>query len=96
MDNIVSWNIRGMNWPNKQEDLKIFMYSNKVGLIGLMETKIRVENDSKIAARTFPRWKWHNNSTPQIKGRIWIAWHPKMYDLQVLNKTDQLIYCLAV
>ena len=58
MDNIVSWNIRGLNWPNKQEDLKIFLHSNKVGLIGLMETKVRVENDGKIAARLFPRWKW--------------------------------------
>jgi len=96
MDNIVAWNIRGLNWPNKQADLRTFLHTNKIGMIGLMQTKIKVENDSKIAARAFPRWKWENNSTLQIKGRIWIAWHPKMYELQVLHKTDQIMHCYAI
>ena len=42
MDNVVSWNVGGLNWPNKQEDLKLFLYLNKVGLIGLLETKIKL------------------------------------------------------
>ena len=54
MDSIIPWNIRGLNWLNKQEDLRVFLYTNKVGLIGLMETKIKKENDGKIAARAFP------------------------------------------
>jgi len=95
MDNIVSWNIRGLNWPNKQEDLKLFLHMNKIGLIGLMETKIRLENSNKVAARVFPQWRWENNSTPSVKGRVWVAWHPQIYDLQVLQKTDQLIHCHA-
>ena len=70
MDNIVSWNIRGLNWQNKQEDLRFFLHINKVGLIGLMETKIKLENDNKIAARAFVRWKRENNSTSNIKGRL--------------------------
>jgi len=81
MDNIVSWNIRGLNWTNKQEDLRSLLHMNKVGMIGLMETKIKMENDSRTAARAFPRWKWDNNSTPNIKGRLWIAWHPRQYDV---------------
>ena len=95
MDNFVSWNIRGLNWPNKQEDLRIFLHTHKIGLIGLMETKIKVENDSRIAARVFPNWRWDNNTTPHIKGRLWIAWHPQKYDLQVMQKTDQIIHCYA-
>ena len=57
MDAIVSWNIRGLNWPNKQEDVLSFLHSNKVGLIGVLETKVKQENDSKVAARTFPGWR---------------------------------------
>ena len=83
MDNILSWNIRGLNWPNKQEDLRSFLHINKVSLIGLMETKIKMENDNKIAARAFPGWKWENNSTPHIKGRLRIAWQPRLYEVQV-------------
>ena len=54
MDNIASWNIRGLNWPNKQEDVKIFLHSNKIGLVGLLETKIKEKNIQKVAARMFP------------------------------------------
>jgi len=25
MDKIISWNVRGMNAPNKQEDIKVFL-----------------------------------------------------------------------
>jgi len=81
MDKIVSWNIRGLNWPNKQEDLKSFLHINKVGMVGLMETKIKMENDSHITARAFPRWRWENNCTPNIKGRLWVAWQPRMYEV---------------
>ena len=48
---IVSWNIKGLNSPNKQEDLMKFLYVNKVGLIGLLETQkleIEVSNRSTI------------------------------------------------
>ncbi|KAJ8435301.1 LOW QUALITY PROTEIN: hypothetical protein Cgig2_026393 [Carnegiea gigantea] len=70
MDNIISWNIGSLNWPNKQEDLKAFLCTHKVGMIGLMETKIKLINDNVVAARTFPGWRWDNNSTPSIKGRL--------------------------
>ncbi|KAJ8419799.1 hypothetical protein Cgig2_030528 [Carnegiea gigantea] len=39
MDRICSWNIRGLNWPNKQEDVKIFLHEKHIGFIGLLETK---------------------------------------------------------
>ena len=54
MDSIIAWNIRGLDWPSKQEDLKAFLHTQKVGMIGLMETKIKLINDSVVAARTFP------------------------------------------
>ena len=53
MDNIVTWNIRGLNLPNKQEDLKIFLHSNKVGFIGLLETKIQEKKMWKRLLLTF-------------------------------------------
>ena len=51
MDNVVAWNIRGLNWPHKQVDVSIFLHSNKVGLIGLLETKVKEKNVEKIAAK---------------------------------------------
>ena len=95
MDSIIAWNIRGLNWPNKQEDLKAFLHTTKIGIVGLMETKIKMNNDRKVASNTFPGWRWDNNSTPMIKGRVWIAWHPRSYDVKVLKKSEQFIHCYA-
>lgn len=47
MDSIVNWNIRGLNWPNKQEDVRAFLYSTKLGLVGLLETKVKDHNKGK-------------------------------------------------
>jgi len=55
MDKICCWNVRGLNWPNKQEDLKISLNKNQVGLAGLLETKVKERNVNKIAHHLFPR-----------------------------------------
>jgi len=41
MSLIASWNVQGLNWPNKQEDVKLFLQQNDIGMVGLIETKIR-------------------------------------------------------
>ena len=91
MDNIIAWNIRGLNWPNKQEDLKAFLHTSKVGMVGLMETKIKMTKDRTIVAKTFLGWRWDNNSTPTIKGRVWIAWHPRTIKGKLSNSFTAML-----
>jgi len=95
MTNIVSWNIRGLNWPNKQEELKMFIQRNNIGILGLLETKVKIPKVDDIAARIFPNWRWHHNFHLNAKGRIWLAWKPSAYNLEVTHTTDQLIHCKA-
>ena len=92
-DSIVCWNIKGLNWPNKLEDVKIFLYNNKVGLVGLLETKVKKHNVSKVAAKVFPWWQWNTNFSLTPKGRIWIAWRPNSYNVSILSQTEQLVHC---
>jgi len=54
MSHIASWNVRGSNWPNKQEDVKRFLHLCQVGLVGLLETKIKSQKVDNIAANIFP------------------------------------------
>ena len=95
MDSVVTWNIRGLNWPNRQEDVCSFLYNNKVGMIGLPETNVKDKNVDDVASKTFPRWLWQHNFEHDPKGRIWIAWKPSSYNVQVSKKIDQLIHCYA-
>ena len=78
MDNIIAWNIRSLNWPNKQEDLKAFLHANKVGMIGLMKTKIKMTNDRTVAAKAFPGCRWDNNSTPPSKEEYGLHGTPEL------------------
>ncbi|KAJ8429180.1 hypothetical protein Cgig2_011784 [Carnegiea gigantea] len=40
--------IRGLNSPNKQEDVKIFLHQQQVGLVGFFETKVKLENIAQV------------------------------------------------
>jgi len=94
MSQIASWNVKGLNWPNKQEDLKLFLQLNNIGLVGLLETKIKRHKAESIASNNFRGWNWDNNCDIS-NGRIWVAWQPSVYSITILEKTDQLIHCEA-
>jgi len=96
MANLVSWNVRGLNWPNKQEDIKLFLQIHKVGLIGLLETKVKLHKTDYIANNIFPRWKWKHNFHLNLKGRIWMAWNPAVYQVDILSMSDQYIHGMAL
>ena len=95
MTNIASWNIRGLNWPNKQEEIKHFLHKHDIGIVGLLETKVKIPKVETIASKIFPRWRWHHNFNQNAKGRIWLAWKPSAFNLDIILTTDQLIHCKA-
>ena len=94
MENIICWNVRALIGPLSKM-MSISLHSNKVGMIGLLETKIKLKNVEHIAARTFPTWNWKHNFDLNAKGRIWLAWNPAVFDVGVLQVTEQLIHYRA-
>ena len=56
MDSIVSWNIRGLNGLNKQEDLKIFLKKYSIGLGGFLKMKIKKKNVKKVTNNLCTGW----------------------------------------
>jgi hypothetical protein len=39
--NILIWNVRGLNHPSKQREVKSMIRKNKIGLICLIETRVK-------------------------------------------------------
>jgi len=93
MGSISSWNIRGLNWPNKQEDLKIFLHTHRIDFIGLLETKIKLAKVEAIAQNLFMGWRWLHNFDTGDHGRILLAWKPGRYHVNLLSKTPQSVHC---
>ena len=44
---VTSWNVWGMNSPDKAKKVRDFLEVNNISVVGLMETKIKEHNASK-------------------------------------------------
>ena len=93
MGSLCAWNIQGLNWPNKQEDLKVFLQSYQIDFIGLLETKIKQAKVDYIASNVFRGWRWSHNFSAGDHGRIFIAWRPQRYRMTVLTFSAQHLHC---
>jgi len=65
--------VRGLNWPNKQEDVKLFLHANNIGVVGLLETKIKEKKVKQVASNMLKGWSWAHSFSPHLIGRIWVA-----------------------
>jgi len=81
MDSIICCNIRGLNNPNKQEELKKFVVQSKVDLPSLVETNIKEENVLVVYLHIFFGWdsfismNYPNGSNVGCleKARVWYS-----------------------
>lgn len=93
MMKIFCHNIRGLNNPQRQLELKNWIASNRPILGGILETHVQQDNAASILSRTFPGWRYDFVYSPQAEnGRIWIIWDPAI-SVFIYNKTDQVITC---
>ena len=92
MDSFLAWNVRGLNRPNKREDIKCFLNKQDIVIVSLLETKVKKENIKGVADRLFRGWSWVTNVEANPDVRIWQG---KAYKIQVLSSSEQLIHCNA-
>ncbi|XP_074320955.1 uncharacterized protein LOC141657573 [Silene latifolia] len=78
-----------MNNVNKQIDIKWFLHQNKIGLYGLVETKIKSANFQSVLNNLGQRWYGINNNVHHPGGRIWIIWLPQVFYVLLLDSSDQ-------
>ncbi|XP_074305620.1 uncharacterized protein LOC141640841 [Silene latifolia] len=76
------WNIRGLNNTNKQLEIKIFLSQNKVGLFGLLETKIKNDNWNKVRVNLCDDWSICTNSSLHKGRRILLIWDPNSFNVE--------------
>ncbi|XP_074265800.1 uncharacterized protein LOC141588248 [Silene latifolia] len=80
-----------MNNRNKQLDIKRFLYQNKVGLFGLVETKIKEQDFLTVLHRLGHYWEGVNNNIHHPGGRVWIIWLPQLFSVHPIASSDQHI-----
>ncbi|KAJ8434558.1 LOW QUALITY PROTEIN: hypothetical protein Cgig2_001190 [Carnegiea gigantea] len=63
-----------------------------VGLVGLLETKVKEKNVHSTTTLSFSGWQWIHNFSYNTKGRIWISWRPSTYGVELVNMTEEMIH----
>lgn len=94
MDNIICWNVRGLNEGTGQFDVKNFLRSHKVSIAGLLETRVRECNFSRFI-RNFDGWEHVNNYDMSPNGRLLVIWKKEFVTVHCLARSSQMVHCLV-
>lgn len=87
---IWTWNIRGINDPNKIRVVIELVSKYKVNVIGILGTTIR-PNISKVIRKLGKKWTWSHNYSYSHKGHIWVGWDEQWVSVTVLTSSKQCI-----
>ena len=92
MDSIICWNVRGLNQKNKQMLVRSLIRKCNVGLVGLLETRIKGNKMGELYRTVFEGWCFTCNNAWNKSGRIVVAWNPHVFHVDIRMCTSQLIH----
>lgn len=78
----------GLNAPNKQKKIKLLCNEERVGLIGLLETKIKRDKIDQVMGKLFGGWQFISNLDCHYNGRIVVLWRDDLYKIKLIAMTD--------
>lgn len=91
MENLLVLNIRGLNSPTKQQELQVVIRNLKVGLLGIVETKLTPTALDICKQKWFQDWgSLHNGGSRRF--RIWLLWDLQRFQITHLMTHDQWVH----
>ncbi|XP_062094183.1 uncharacterized protein LOC133800246 [Humulus lupulus] len=88
-----SWNVRGLNHKGKQESMLEFCNVNKIGVGGLLETKLKGNKVQELMDKKFASWEFYNS--PTVEGRLLIIWRKRFVRVKVIAESSQHVHCVV-
>lgn len=95
MMKFAAWNVRGLNKSPHQSELKHFISMNNIDFMGILDTKVKIDNATAISKKINKSWKWLFNYNCHYNGRVWVGWNPSIWDIALHQVTAQHVTCLA-
>ncbi|KAJ0442317.1 putative RNA-directed DNA polymerase [Helianthus annuus] len=97
MDSIASWNIRGLNHPLKQKEVRHVIKENNLKVCGILESHVQLDKLASVYSNLSKGWDWLSNGNLCRKGtRIIVGWNPRDVDVMLLSATDQVMHLQLV
>ncbi|KAF4352666.1 hypothetical protein F8388_002901 [Cannabis sativa] len=75
----------------KQDTVYDLCCLNKIGVCGLLETKLKNDRISEMMTRKFPNCNWY--TSPIVENRILVMWRKNFTRVIVVREDPQFIHC---
>lgn len=92
MDRIGCWNIRGLNDPYKQYEIKNFILKYCLSILVVVEIKVRENNLKHIVDNCGNGMSCLHNYASASIGRIWCLWDSRKVRVRELSQNDQILH----
>ena len=79
-----------------RREVKRYVTTQHIVVVGLLETRIKERNKSRILQTFGPSWSWVDNYIANVRGRIWLGWNSSEVSVQVSSVAEQFIHCQLV
>ncbi|KAL2240782.1 UNVERIFIED_CONTAM: hypothetical protein Sindi_0719400 [Sesamum indicum] len=92
MLNIAMWNVRRLNKRDHQLAVKDLVSEYRLHFLGILETRVRLNNIMHIQSFLLPQWKWYVDYN-SVGNRIWLVWDENFVDVHILDMGEQFVHC---
>ena len=93
MDNILCWNVRGLNRVGKQNKVKKFLLYHQIKLFSCFETRVKGIKMGPLYLNLCPGWCFTTNISQHKNGRIIVGWDPDAFEVNIISMSPQLVHC---
>jgi hypothetical protein len=91
--NAFVWNVRGLNNPSKQYEVKKQILKCKANVVCLVKTRIKYCNFSPIKDKFLPRWSCEFCFSNHQLCKIWLLWKIENVLITVVFSSSQCLHC---
>ncbi|GJR48294.1 RNA-directed DNA polymerase, eukaryota, reverse transcriptase zinc-binding domain protein [Tanacetum coccineum] len=93
IDSIASWNIRGLNRPLKQSEVRQVVNENHLSVCAILESHVEISGLANVCSKVFRSWDWTSNANFCPKGcRIILGWNLDVVSLMVIAQSSQALH----
>ncbi|GAV82551.1 hypothetical protein CFOL_v3_26002, partial [Cephalotus follicularis] len=85
-------NVRGLNDPSKQCEIRAFISSNNISLLGILESRVRVHNLDIVSRIINKSWSFVSNCSVSMSGRIVVMWDSSLLNFDPVYINEQAIH----
>lgn len=91
MDNVLTWNIRGLNRKTKQTKVSKFINLHNVKLFSV----VKLPKQGQFYLKLCPSWCFSHNFGCHSNGRIILGWFPRSVNVDICMVNSQYIHYMV-